>query len=97
MTDYYVLDKLPANARRFWTDVAEDSRWTNSFDMFLHLGDMPWWAADSRCTEAPEEYEGFADIGYDREEYLTGFDLHGRATSGNHSSRAFCCAPSGTA
>lgn len=34
-SDFYVLDKFPANARPFYTHPAEDPKWTNSFDMFL--------------------------------------------------------------
>lgn len=35
-TDYYVLDKFPANARPFYTHRdSEDRNWTRSFDIFI--------------------------------------------------------------
>lgn len=35
-TDYYIIDKFPASARPFYTYLdPEDSRFTNSFDIFL--------------------------------------------------------------
>ncbi|KAH7166608.1 hypothetical protein DER46DRAFT_681578 [Fusarium sp. MPI-SDFR-AT-0072] len=35
MTDYYILDKLPAHTRPFYTNRAEGTQWANPFNIFL--------------------------------------------------------------
>ncbi|KAH7211303.1 hypothetical protein BKA60DRAFT_638692 [Fusarium oxysporum] len=35
MTDYYILDKLPAHTRPFYTNRAKGTQWANPFNIFL--------------------------------------------------------------
>ncbi|KAI1441087.1 aspartyl-tRNA synthetase [Annulohypoxylon stygium] len=81
-TDYYILDKFPANARPFYTHKAEDPKWTNSFDIFLRGqeictgGQRIHNAKDLRASMAESK---ISEQGM--EEYLSAFD-HGAPPHG---------------
>ncbi|KAI1780157.1 aspartyl-tRNA synthetase [Hypoxylon cercidicola] len=86
-TDYYILDKFPANARPFYTHKAEDPKWTNSFDIFLRGQEI--CTGGQRIHNAKELRASMAESGIAEqgmEEYLTAFDLgpppHGGAGLG---------------
>ncbi|KAK4119496.1 aspartyl-tRNA synthetase [Parathielavia appendiculata] len=76
-TDYYIIDKFPASARPFYTYLdPEDSRFTNSFDIFLRgqeitTGGQRIHRADllkERMLKAGVEPSGV-------EEYMSGFEF----------------------
>jgi hypothetical protein len=86
-TDYFILDKFPANARPFYTHKAEDPKFTNSFDIFLRGQEI--CTGGQRIHIAKELRESMraariAESGM--EEYLAAFDLgpppHGGAGLG---------------
>ncbi|KAI1209062.1 aspartyl-tRNA synthetase [Annulohypoxylon truncatum] len=86
-TDYYVLDKFPANARPFYTHKAEDPKWTNSFDIFLRGQEI--CTGGQRIHDAKELRASMAESKISEqgmEEYLSAFDLgappHGGAGLG---------------
>lgn len=86
-TDYYILDKFPANARPFYTHKAEDPKWTNSFDIFLRGQEI--CTGGQRIHDAKELRASMAESGISEqgmEEYLAAFDLgpppHGGAGLG---------------
>ncbi|KAI1482868.1 aspartyl-tRNA synthetase [Daldinia eschscholtzii] len=76
-TDYYILDKFPANARPFYTHKAEDPKWTNSFDIFLRGQEI--CTGGQRIHDAKELRASMAEAKISEqgmEEYLAAFD-HG--------------------
>lgn len=83
MTDYYILAKLPADARPFYAYSAEGPQWTNSFVIFLrgqeicHGGQR---IQDAQKLRKSMEY--WQATGDDKEKYLTGFDSDAPATGG---------------
>ncbi|KAI8648730.1 hypothetical protein NCS55_01481300 [Fusarium keratoplasticum] len=87
MTDYYILDKLPALTRPFYTHRAEGTQWANSFNIFLR---GHWICTggqrihDARKLWKSMEHAQITED--DKEEYITGFDLgappHGGASLG---------------
>ncbi|OLN96193.1 Aspartate-tRNA ligase, cytoplasmic 1 [Colletotrichum chlorophyti] len=86
-TDYYILDKFPANARPFYTHKAEDPFWTNSFDIFVRGQEI--CTGGQRINDPKELRKNMADKGIsedDMAEYLEAFDLgappHGGAGLG---------------
>ncbi|CCF32211.1 aspartyl-tRNA synthetase [Colletotrichum higginsianum] len=86
-TDYYILDKFPANARPFYTHKAEDPFWTNSFDIFVRGQEI--CTGGQRINDPEELRKNMAEKGIsedDMAEYLTAFDLgappHGGAGLG---------------
>ncbi|KAJ0162751.1 Aspartate--tRNA ligase, cytoplasmic [Colletotrichum tanaceti] len=86
-TDYYILDKFPANARPFYTHKAEDAFWTNSFDIFVRGQEI--CTGGQRINDPKELRKNMAEKGIsedDMAEYLTAFDLgappHGGAGLG---------------
>jgi len=86
-TDYYILDKFPANARPFYTHKAEDPKWTNSFDIFIRGQEV--CSGGQRIHIAKDLRKSMADAGIEEfgmEEYLSAFDLgappHGGAGLG---------------
>lgn len=76
-TDYYVLDKFPANARPFYTAKdPEDPKWTRSFDIFIRGQEI--CSGGQRIHNAAELRANLAAAGMTEdglEDYLTGFDL----------------------
>ncbi|KAI7775619.1 aspartyl-trna synthetase [Diaporthe eres] len=76
-TDYYVLDKFPANARPFYTHKdATDPKWTNSFDMFIRGQEI--CSGGQRIHDAARLRENMRQIGMSEdgmEHYLAAFDL----------------------
>lgn len=76
-TDYYVLDKFPANARPFYTmKDAEDPNWTNSFDMFIRGQEI--CSGGQRIHDATRLRENMRSMGMSEdgmEYYLAAFDL----------------------
>ncbi|KAI1383377.1 aspartyl-tRNA synthetase [Hypoxylon trugodes] len=86
-TDYYILDKFPANARPFYTHKAEDPKWTNSFDIFLRGQEI--CTGGQRIHDAKKLRASMAEAKISEqgmEEYLAAFDLgpppHGGAGLG---------------
>ncbi|KAF6831080.1 aspartyl-tRNA synthetase [Colletotrichum musicola] len=86
-TDYYILDKFPANARPFYTHKAEDPFWTNSFDIFVRGQEI--CTGGQRINDPKELRRSMAERGISEEEmseYLEAFDLgaplHGGAGLG---------------
>ncbi|KAI1761203.1 aspartyl-tRNA synthetase [Hypoxylon sp. FL1150] len=86
-TDYYILDKFPANARPFYTHKAEDPKWTNSFDIFIRGQEI--CTGGQRIHDPKKLRASMADSGISEqgmEEYLAAFDLgappHGGAGLG---------------
>ncbi|KAM3494422.1 hypothetical protein MY3957_002293 [Beauveria namnaoensis] len=87
-TDYYVLDKFPANARPFYTHKdAENPFWTNSFDIFIRGQEI--CSGGQRIHDAQELRSSLAAAGMSEEgmeDYLSAFDLgappHGGAGLG---------------
>ncbi|TDZ39146.1 Aspartate--tRNA ligase 1 [Colletotrichum trifolii] len=86
-TDYYILDKFPANARPFYTHKAEDPFWTNSFDIFVRGQEV--CTGGQRINDPKELRKNMAENGISEEEmseYLRAFDLgappHGGAGLG---------------
>ncbi|KAI2640693.1 aspartyl-tRNA synthetase [Hypomontagnella submonticulosa] len=86
-TDYFILDKFPANARPFYTYKAEDPKWTNSFDIFLRGQEI--CTGGQRIHDAKELRASMAESKISEqgmEEYLSAFDLgpppHGGAGLG---------------
>ncbi|KAK8142934.1 hypothetical protein G3M48_007979 [Beauveria asiatica] len=87
-TDYYVLDKFPANARPFYTHKdAENPFWTNSFDIFIRGQEI--CSGGQRIHNAQELRGNLAAAGMTEEgmeDYLSAFDLgappHGGAGLG---------------
>ncbi|KAI1461816.1 aspartyl-tRNA synthetase [Annulohypoxylon moriforme] len=86
-TDYYILDKFPANARPFYTHKAEDPKWSNSFDIFLRGQEI--CTGGQRIHNAKELRASMAESKISEqgmEEYLSAFDLgappHGGAGLG---------------
>lgn len=87
-TDYYILDKFPANARPFYTHKdPNDPKWTNSFDIFIRGQEI--CSGGQRIHDAAKLRENMreAGIGEDgMETYLTAFDFgappHGGAGLG---------------
>ncbi|KAI1805927.1 aspartyl-tRNA synthetase [Daldinia bambusicola] len=76
-TDYYILDKFPANARPFYTHKAKDPKWTNSFDIFLRGQEI--CTGGQRIHDAKELRASMAEAKISEqgmEEYLAAFD-HG--------------------
>lgn len=81
-TDYYILDKFPANARPFYTHKDKDPTWTNSFDIFVRGQEI--CTGGQRIHKAKELRKSMADAGVDEygmEEYLSAFD-HGAPPHG---------------
>lgn len=76
-TDYYVLDKFPANARPFYTHKdPTDPKWTNSFDMFIRGQEI--CSGGQRIHDATRLRENMRQIGMSEdgmEHYLAAFDL----------------------
>ncbi|KAK2059157.1 aspartyl-tRNA synthetase [Colletotrichum caudatum] len=86
-TDYYILDKFPANARPFYTHKADDPFWTNSFDIFVRGQEV--CTGGQRINDPKELRKSMAEKGIPEEdmaEYLEAFDLgappHGGAGLG---------------
>ncbi|KAH9227157.1 hypothetical protein K456DRAFT_1754389 [Colletotrichum gloeosporioides 23] len=86
-TDYYILDKFPANARPFYTHKAEDPFWTNSFDIFVRGQEI--CTGGQRINNPKELRKSMAENGISEDEmseYLEAFDLgapqHGGAGLG---------------
>lgn len=87
-TDYYILDKFPANARPFYTHKdPKDPKWTNSFDIFIRGQEV--CSGGQRIHEAAKLRENMYAIGMTEdgmEHYLQAFDLgappHGGAGLG---------------
>ncbi|KAF3763123.1 hypothetical protein M406DRAFT_84036 [Cryphonectria parasitica EP155] len=87
-TDYYILDKFPANARPFYTHKdPEDPKWTNSFDIFIRGQEV--CSGGQRIHNATELRENMRQAGMvedGMEAYLEAFDLgappHGGAGLG---------------
>lgn len=86
-TDYYILDKFPANARPFYTHKAEDPNWTNSFDIFLRGQEI--CSGGQRIHNAEELKKNILAAGMTEDgmgEYLNAFELgappHGGAGLG---------------
>jgi aspartyl-tRNA synthetase len=76
-TDYYILDKFPANARPFYTHRdPEDRNWTRSFDIFIRGQEI---CSGGQRIHDPDELRtnmlaaGISEDGM--EDYLAGFDL----------------------
>ncbi|KAF5002353.1 hypothetical protein FGRMN_364 [Fusarium graminum] len=76
-TDYYVLDKFPANARPFYTAKdPEDPRWTRSFDIFIRGQEI--CSGGQRVHNVDELRANMAAAGMTEdgmEDYLTAFEL----------------------
>ncbi|KAJ4258716.1 aspartate--tRNA ligase dps1 [Fusarium torreyae] len=76
-TDYYVLDKFPANARPFYTAKdPEDPKWTRSFDIFIRGQEI--CSGGQRIHNVEELRANMAAAGMGEEgmeDYLTAFDL----------------------
>jgi ergosteryl-3beta-O-L-aspartate synthase len=74
-TDYYVLDKFPASARPFYTMPSPtDSRYTNSFDVFVRGQEIV--SGGQRIHESEMLEENMRRVGIDpsdMEEYIEGF------------------------
>jgi hypothetical protein len=86
-TDYFILDKFPANARPFYTRKAEDTTWTNSFDIFLRGQEICTGGQRIHNADLLRESMKQAKIPESgMEEYLAAFDLgpppHGGAGMG---------------
>lgn len=87
-TDYYILDKFPANARPFYTHKdPKDAKWTNSFDIFIRGQEI--CSGGQRIHNATELRENMRALGMvedGMEAYLEAFDLgappHGGAGLG---------------
>ncbi|KAL2754212.1 hypothetical protein ACRALDRAFT_2108176 [Sodiomyces alcalophilus JCM 7366] len=86
-TDYYILDKFPRSARPFYTHKAEDTKWTNSFDIFVRGQEI--CTGGQRICDPKELRSSMRDAGVpedDMAEYLTAFDIgappHGGAGLG---------------
>lgn len=87
-TEYYVLDKFPANARPFYTHKDPDNpKWTNSFDVFIRGQEV--CSGGQRIHDAVKLRQNMADSGIGEdgmEHYLAAFDLgappHGGAGLG---------------
>ncbi|OTB08663.1 hypothetical protein M426DRAFT_7392 [Hypoxylon sp. CI-4A] len=86
-TDYFILDKFPANARLFYTHKAEDPKWTNSFDILLRGQEI--CTGGQRIHDAEKLRKSMAESKIPEqgmEEYLAAFDLgpppHGGAGLG---------------
>ncbi|KAF4963413.1 hypothetical protein FSARC_8585 [Fusarium sarcochroum] len=76
-TDYYVLDKFPANARPFYTAKdTEDPKWTRSFDIFIRGQEICSGGQRIHNVEELRANMAAAGMGEDgMEDYLTAFDL----------------------
>ncbi|KEY70046.1 hypothetical protein S7711_09872 [Stachybotrys chartarum IBT 7711] len=79
MTDYYILDELPANARPFDTHGAEGSSSRNFFNIFLRghcicSGGQRKHDAQ-KLQKSTEHAQTTEDEEEEEEQYLTGFDL----------------------
>ncbi|KAF4447134.1 hypothetical protein F53441_9279 [Fusarium austroafricanum] len=76
-TDYYVLDKFPANARPFYTAKdPEDPKWTRSFDIFIRGQEI--CSGGQRIHNVEELRANMAAAGMAEdgmEDYLTAFEL----------------------
>ncbi|KAI3571814.1 hypothetical protein IWW34DRAFT_811556 [Fusarium oxysporum f. sp. albedinis] len=76
-TDYYVLDKFPANARPFYTAKdPEDPKWTRSFDIFIRGQEI--CSGGQRIHNAEELRANMVAAGMSEdgmEDYLIAFDL----------------------
>ncbi|RSM20490.1 hypothetical protein BHE90_003826 [Fusarium euwallaceae] len=76
-TDYYVLDKFPANARPFYTAKdPEDPKWTRSFDIFIRGQEI--CSGGQRIHNVEELRANMAAAGMSEdgmEDYLSAFEL----------------------
>ncbi|KAM0347591.1 hypothetical protein ACHAPU_004603 [Fusarium lateritium] len=76
-TDYYVLDKFPANARPFYTAKdPDDPRWTRSFDIFIRGQEI--CSGGQRVHNVDELRANMAAAGMTEdgmEDYLVAFEL----------------------
>ncbi|KAJ4193450.1 aspartate--tRNA ligase dps1 [Fusarium falciforme] len=76
-TDYYVLDKFPANARPFYTAKdPENPKWTRSFDIFIRGQEI--CSGGQRIHNVEELRANMAAAGMSEdgmEDYLTAFEL----------------------
>ncbi|KAJ9413155.1 aspartyl-tRNA synthetase [Fusarium oxysporum f. sp. lycopersici 4287] len=76
-TDYYVLDKFPANARPFYAAKdPEDPKWTRSFDIFIRGQEI--CSGGQRIHNAEELRANMVAAGMSEdgmEDYLIAFDL----------------------
>lgn len=87
-TDYYILDKFPANARPFYTHKYDkDPKWTNSFDIFIRGQEV--CSGGQRIHDADQLRNNMHEAGMSEdgmEHYLEAFDLgappHGGAGLG---------------
>ena len=87
-TDYYVLDRFPANARPFYTHKdPEDRNWTRSFDIFIRGQEI--CSGGQRIHDAEELRTSLLANNMSEEgmeDYMTAFDLgappHGGAGLG---------------
>ncbi|PYH76545.1 aspartyl-tRNA synthetase, cytoplasmic [Aspergillus uvarum CBS 121591] len=74
-TDYYILDKFPVNARPFYTmPDPEDSRFTNSFDIFIRGQEIV--SGGQRIHDPHMLEENMKRVGIQpdtMEEYMEGF------------------------
>jgi ergosteryl-3beta-O-L-aspartate synthase len=74
-TDYYILDKFPVSARPFYTMPSPtDSRYTNSFDIFVRGQEIV--SGGQRIHESDMLEENMLKIGIDpssMDEYMEGF------------------------
>ncbi|SPO07237.1 related to aspartate-tRNA ligase, cytosolic [Cephalotrichum gorgonifer] len=75
-TDYYILDKFPASARPFYTQLdPSDARLTNSFDIFLRGQEIT--TGGQRIHTADALASRMRELGIDpstMEEYMRGFE-----------------------
>jgi nondiscriminating aspartyl-tRNA synthetase len=76
-TDYYVLDRFPANARPFYTHKdPEDRNWTRSFDIFIRGQEI--CSGGQRIHDAEELRTNLLANNMSEEgmeDYMTAFDL----------------------
>ena len=76
-TDYYVLDKFPANARPFYTHKdPENPKWTRSFDIFIRGQEI--CSGGQRIHDLEELRANMRDAGMSEEgmeDYMAGFEL----------------------
>ncbi|KAI8710471.1 hypothetical protein NCS52_01564100 [Fusarium sp. LHS14.1] len=87
MTDYYILDELPAHTRPFYTHRAEGTQWANPFNIFLR---GHWICTGGQQIHDEQKFRKSMEHAQitedDKKEYITGFDLvapsHGGASLG---------------
>lgn len=75
-TDYFILDKFPASARPFYTQLdPDDPRFTNSFDMFIRGQEIVTGGQRIHDTDTLEKRMASLEIDpSSMEEYMRGFE-----------------------